>query len=100
VAGGHIDIVPTLIELAAPAEFTYHSFGASLLEAGRDPLGMGQYGVISPDWIFDARQPGLVQGLDGRLLAPAPESARAAVNSGTSAARGLPKPGKKSAAKA
>ena len=100
VAGGHIDIVPTLVELVAPAGFTYYSFGTSLLDAGRAPLGMGQYGVISPDWIFDARQPGLVQGLDGRLLAPAPESARAAVNSGTSAARGLPKPGKKSAAKA
>ena len=78
VAGGHIDIVPTLVELAAPSGFIYDSFGTSLLDAGRAPLGMGQYAVISPDWIFDARKPELVQRLDGRLLAPAPEYAHAA----------------------
>jgi len=78
MAGGHIDIVPTLVELAAPAGFAYHSFGSNLLDADRVPVGMGQYGVISPDWIFDARQPTSVQGLDGRPLAAVPDSARAA----------------------
>src|ERR1019366_6130742 len=32
MAGSHLDILPTLIELAAPAGFVYHAFGRNLLD--------------------------------------------------------------------
>lgn len=35
-AGSHVDIMPTLIEMIAPKNFTYYSFGTSLFHPGKD----------------------------------------------------------------
>ena len=52
-AGAHIDIGPTLIELAAPKGFTYYSVGSDLLTPRKDFLGIGWFRVIGKDFILD-----------------------------------------------
>ncbi len=57
VAGGHLDIAPTLLELAAPKGFSYHSMGRNLLAdhdstetAFMSPLiGFGNERIILPN---------------------------------------------------
>ncbi|MEY2428748.1 MAG: hypothetical protein QOJ40_1633 [Verrucomicrobiota bacterium] len=61
LAGAHIDIVPTLVELAAPAGFKYHSFGGNLLDAQRPPIGFGLSTVIGPNFIFDVKDPSRIE---------------------------------------
>ncbi len=51
--GGHIDIAPTLLELAAPKGFTYYSMGQDLLAPRRENLGIGWFRVIGKDFILD-----------------------------------------------
>jgi phosphoglycerol transferase MdoB-like AlkP superfamily enzyme len=50
--GGHLDIAPTLIELAAPAGFAYHSLGENLL-APKRRLGLGLERIVGPDFIAE-----------------------------------------------
>ncbi len=50
-AGSHIDIGPTLIELAAPTGFEYHAFGRDLLNPAQVRPGFGREFVIGPDYI-------------------------------------------------
>jgi phosphoglycerol transferase MdoB-like AlkP superfamily enzyme len=50
-AGSHIDIGPTLIELAAPIGFEYHAFGRDLLNPNQVRPGFGREFVIGPDYI-------------------------------------------------
>lgn len=50
-AGSHIDIGPTLIELAAPVGFEYHAFGRDLLNPNQVRPGFGREFVIGPDYI-------------------------------------------------
>ncbi len=57
VAGSHIDIAPTLVELAAPKGFRYHSFGQSLLADRDDFIGIGRWHVITSDFIMSAGNP-------------------------------------------
>ncbi|HYA88967.1 MAG TPA: LTA synthase family protein [Nitrospirota bacterium] len=52
-AGSHIDIAPTLIELAAPKGFVYYSVGSNLLSTKPHELGIGYHKVIGPDFIAD-----------------------------------------------
>jgi phosphoglycerol transferase MdoB-like AlkP superfamily enzyme len=52
-AGGHTDIVPTLIELAAPAGFVYHALGCNLLEPRDDPWGVGAGRVVGSTFVAD-----------------------------------------------
>jgi len=52
-AGSHIDIGPTLIELAAPKGFPYYSIGQNLLQRRTRPWGAGRGKVIGPDFIYD-----------------------------------------------
>jgi len=52
-AGGHIDIAPTLIELAAPKGFTYYSVGQDLLAPRKEFFGIGYSRIISRDFIID-----------------------------------------------
>lgn len=49
--GSHVDIVPTLIELAAPAGFAYHAIGADLLGETPHVLGLGRQRVIGPGFL-------------------------------------------------
>lgn len=51
MAGGHMDILPTLVELMAPKGFEYLSLGSNMLESGRG-IGLGAYSVITPDVIW------------------------------------------------
>jgi phosphoglycerol transferase MdoB-like AlkP superfamily enzyme len=46
-AGSHIDIVPTIVELIAPAGFQYHSFGRSMFEKGEraELSGLNRFGI-------------------------------------------------------
>ncbi len=54
MAGDHLDIAPTLIELVAPAGFSYHSFGKNLMEDKANPTGYGCGSIITPEWVTDA----------------------------------------------
>jgi phosphoglycerol transferase MdoB-like AlkP superfamily enzyme len=55
--GSHLDIVPTLVDLTAPAGFEYSAIGRSLLDPARPALGIGPLGrVIGPGWIADFRE--------------------------------------------
>lgn len=51
IAGSHMDIAPTLIELSAPGGFAYHSLGSDLLDPSRSQRGFGRDAVITPDVI-------------------------------------------------
>lgn len=56
MAGSHIDMAPTLIELIAPKNFTYKSFGSNLLNENERQVGMGADVVITPNgiqWVDD-----------------------------------------------
>lgn len=66
-AGSHIDIAPTLIELAAPKDFPYYSFGRNLLDPGRRQLGIGWWKIISSDTIADLSI-GQIHALPGGAL--------------------------------
>jgi len=52
IAGGHLDIAPTLVELSAPAGFAYHSLGENILAPKRG-LGISSTSVIGPDFIAE-----------------------------------------------
>lgn len=52
--GSHIDIGPTLVELAAPKGFTYHSMGRNLLKAEPQAAAFGaEFAVITKDAVFE-----------------------------------------------
>jgi hypothetical protein len=68
MAGSHIDIAPTLVSLAAPAGFHYHSFGEDILAPRGEPVGKGQFAIITPNWIFRAGDPDHSQTLKGQPL--------------------------------
>lgn len=53
VAGSHMDIAPTLVELAAPEGFRYYSMGKNLLEPRERFLGVAANKVIGKDFITD-----------------------------------------------
>lgn len=53
IAGSHIDIGPTLIELAAPSGFRYYAAGTSLLHADKNHIGIGRFKLIGPDFLVD-----------------------------------------------
>ncbi len=53
VAGGHLDLLPTLVELMAPAGFGYHAVGEDLLRARPRHLGFGKGRVIGKDFVLD-----------------------------------------------
>ncbi|HME88681.1 MAG TPA: LTA synthase family protein [Chthoniobacterales bacterium] len=77
LAGSHLDILPTLIDLAAPSGFVYHAFGRDLLNESQTQVGFGCNAVIGPNFIFrlhdEQRVEDLygerVNGVDGKTLA-------------------------------
>jgi phosphoglycerol transferase MdoB-like AlkP superfamily enzyme len=56
IAGSHLDIVPTLIELAAPGGFEYYSMGKNLLAENFLPLSFGVKCIITPGFILDDKK--------------------------------------------
>lgn len=53
--GSHIDIGPTLIELAAPKGFRYHALGRSVFERRPEPLAFSRDFVLAPNYLLDTR---------------------------------------------
>lgn len=66
IAGSHVDIIPTLIELSANAGFNYAAVGKSLLHKGPTDVGVAEHFVITMDGMADLTQP--EQLLAGRFL--------------------------------
>jgi phosphoglycerol transferase MdoB-like AlkP superfamily enzyme len=65
LAGSHLDVLPTLIDLAAPAGFAYHAFGRDLLDNSQPQVGFGTNTVIGPDFILKINDPAHVEDLHG-----------------------------------
>lgn len=66
IAGSHTDILPTLVELSAPAGFEYHAFGRNLLDATQTQIGFGNHAVVTPDFILEVGPQGAVQDMQGK----------------------------------
>lgn len=45
--GSHVDIIPTLVEMIAPKNYKYYSFGNSLFFNSDNKLGIGYHKIIS-----------------------------------------------------
>jgi phosphoglycerol transferase MdoB-like AlkP superfamily enzyme len=69
LAGSHLDVVPTLVDLAAPPGFIYHAFGRDLLDQSQPQVGFGCNTVIGPDFILKINDPAHVEDLHGRPVA-------------------------------
>jgi phosphoglycerol transferase MdoB-like AlkP superfamily enzyme len=67
-AGSHIDITPTLVELAAPKGFCYHTMGKDLLDPRQRPFGIGLNFVIGPDYLVEVGEKTKVHSLSGKPL--------------------------------
>jgi phosphoglycerol transferase MdoB-like AlkP superfamily enzyme len=52
-AGSHLDITPTLVELAAPKGFAYHSLGENILDENGRHIGIGRAKAITGECIAD-----------------------------------------------
>lgn len=63
--GAHIDIAPTLYELAAPAGFRYTAFGRDLLSQPAQEFGLGHEYFIGTDYIAPYRNNGSAYALPG-----------------------------------
>lgn len=53
--GSHIDVGPTLIELAAPKGFRYHAMGRSVFDRRPEPLAFSRDYVLAPNYLLDTR---------------------------------------------
>lgn len=69
LAGSHLDILPTLVELAAPEGFAYHAFGRNILDLSLPQIGYGVQSVITPQFILDSDS-GELQDLAGKPTPP------------------------------
>ncbi len=65
LAGSHIDIVPTLLNLAAPPGFPYHSFGRDLLDPTQPQIGFGVRTVVGTNFVFEIDTPAAAEDLQG-----------------------------------
>ena len=66
IAGSHLDIVPTFVDLAAPRGFAYHAFGRDLFDQSQPQAGYGCNAVIGPDLILKINDPAHVEDLHGQ----------------------------------
>ncbi len=74
-AGSHIDIPPTLFELAAPAGFDYVSFGHDLLNKPHPSYGQGYRFMVGEDFIASQTEPPRIWQLPtGTAPLPSPEN--------------------------
>ena len=65
LAGSHLDVLPTLINLAAPSSFVYHAFGHDLFDKSQSQVGFGTNTVIGPNFILKINDPAHVEDLHG-----------------------------------
>ena len=61
--GGHIDILPTLLDLVAPEDFTYYSFGSSMLNPSK-AYGVGYNKLITRDALYYQVDDHTIQKID------------------------------------
>jgi phosphoglycerol transferase MdoB-like AlkP superfamily enzyme len=66
LAGSHLDILPTLVDLSAPKGFEYHAFGRDLFDFSQPQLGFGCNAAIGPDFVLRIHQPTHVEDLRGQ----------------------------------
>ncbi len=66
IAGSHLDIVPTFVDLTAPRGFEYHAFGRDLFDQSQAQAGYGCNAVIGPDFILKINDPTHVEDLHGQ----------------------------------
>lgn len=66
--GAHIDIGPTLIELAAPKGFTYYSVGRDLLAPRKQFVGIGWGRVNGTGFVLEFADPPKFHPLPGKAL--------------------------------
>jgi phosphoglycerol transferase MdoB-like AlkP superfamily enzyme len=66
LAGSHLDIVPTLVNLAAPRGFDYHAFGCDLFDQSKPQAGFGCNAVMGTDFILKINDPAHVEDLHGQ----------------------------------
>ncbi|HTO54737.1 MAG TPA: LTA synthase family protein [Myxococcota bacterium] len=71
--GSHIDIVPTLVDLVAPAGFSYPAFGRDMLDLAAPQVGFGDLTVSAPMFLFRVRDPDHVEDLDGARVGIRPD---------------------------
>ncbi|MBF0264835.1 MAG: sulfatase-like hydrolase/transferase [Gammaproteobacteria bacterium] len=62
IAGSHIDIISTLVELSAPEGYLYHTVGRNILDVESEQYGFGDGVVITPEYILE--NPKNIQSLD------------------------------------
>ncbi|WP_300668883.1 LTA synthase family protein [Desulfoluna sp.] len=74
MAGSHMDIMPTLFELAAPEGQTYYSLGSNILDSKRVQMGIGRGMMVTPGAMISE---GKVETLPfgAGTLAPDPDEA-------------------------
>ena len=53
IAGSHLNITPTIIELCANKGFPYYSLCKGIFDKGRIPIGIGRKCMITPEDIWD-----------------------------------------------
>ena len=70
VTGSHLDINTTLIELAAPQGFQYHTLGKNLFDPNQSPLGFGGNAIIGPNFIVELKGTRKIYPLPGRASLP------------------------------
>jgi hypothetical protein len=61
-----LDIVPTLVDLAAPPDFEYHAFGRNLFDQSQPQVGYGCNAVMGSDFILKINDPARVEDLHGQ----------------------------------
>jgi phosphoglycerol transferase MdoB-like AlkP superfamily enzyme len=66
MAGAHLDILPTLIELCAPPGFEYHAFGRNLLDFSQAQTGFGAGAIVTPKMIEETTPPEGPESLSGQ----------------------------------
>ena len=57
IAGCHLDLLATLVELSADRGFEYAALGRNLFDPKTAPLGFGNGIVVTPDLLFDMAYP-------------------------------------------
>jgi hypothetical protein len=75
VAGSHLDITPTLVEMFAPAGFAYQSLGRNIFDPRQPALAFGTKRVIGPGCILDAAAATAPEPFPGKPLSPLPAPA-------------------------
>lgn len=82
LAGSHLDILPTLVELAAPAGYRYHAFGRNLFDPACQQIGWGTHATVGPGFVVHHAKPDEALELWHMQPRPARPEERQAVRQG------------------